>query len=539
MPVIPLTWYKPYYLYYKFIIEFIYKKYRQKIKLLYNSRQHLISYNSRDKQLVTNPNTMNNKPIHDGEFQRALKTRHVQLIALGGIIGSGYFLGTGAVISQVGPSVFLAYILGGLIIYLTMLCMGELAVAIPISGSFINYTADFISPSLACGVGWSYWISWVAYIPAECVAGGIIMEHFTGVNGYVWAVCFGCLITYINIAKVGTFGEIEFWLAIVKILALFGFTILALLIFFGVIHGDQPAGMIGGKYIFDQGGLFPNGGMALLTAMVLLLVNYQGSEIIGLAAGESIDPARMIPSAIRNVTFRILFIYIIPVFCLVLIFPWQKAGLANSVFADALNLYGLKWAGVVTSFVTLTATLSCSNSGVYGIVRSLHALARNGMAPARLAKLNHNAVPQNAGIVTLVSIWILLLAGFFFGQTMLYIALLLVSGFTGAIAWISLCWAQINFRRRLYKAGYTTDNLRYKTPGSPYTGIVAIVLMVGCLVFLFLNQDPTYKIAFTIGFITLFIPIAIYKYFDLDKKRQLGLLNNKHIQFSDIFPKRN
>src|SRR3990167_10917196 len=162
-------------------------------------------------------------PPQDGDFRRGLKDRHVQLIALGGVIGSGYFLGTGAVIHEVGPSVFLAYILGGLIIYLTMLCMGELAVAIPISGSFINYTADFISPAFACGVGWSYWITWVAYIPAECIAGGIIMEYFTGVNGYVWAVCFGLLITYINLSDVGTFGEIEFWLAIVKIVSLFFF----------------------------------------------------------------------------------------------------------------------------------------------------------------------------------------------------------------------------------------------------------------------------------------------------------------------------
>jgi AAT family amino acid transporter len=486
---------------------------------------------------VTTSNSKTAKP-DDGEFRRALKARHVQLIALGGIIGSGYFLGTGAVINQVGPSVFLAYILGGLIIYLTMLCMGELAVAIPISGSFINYTADFISPAFACGVGWSYWISWVAYIPAECVAGGIIMEHFTGVNGYVWAVAIGLLITYINLAKVGTFGEIEFWLALVKISALFGFVVLAGLIFFGVIHGDHPQEIIGGKYIFDQGGLFPNGLMALLTAMVLLLVNYQGSEIIGLAAGESIDPARMIPSAIRNVTFRILFIYIIPVFCLVLIFPWQKAGLANSVFADALNFYGLKWAGVVTSLVTLSATLSCSNSGVYGIVRSLHALARNGMAPKPLAKLNHNAVPQNAGVVTLISIWILLLAGYFFGQTMLYIALLLVSGFTGAIAWISLCWAQINFRRQLYKAGYTTADLRYKTPGSPYTGILAIVLMVGCLFFLFLNVDPTYKLAFTIGFVCLLGPICIYKWFGLEKIRMNAISEENPLSFKHIFPKR-
>ena len=446
-------------------------------------------------------------------YKRALKDRHVQLIALGGIIGSGYFLGTGAVIHQVGPSVFLAYILGGLIIYLTMLCMGELAVAIPISGSFINYTADFISPSFACGVGWSYWISWVAYIPAECLAGGIIMEHFTGVNGYTWAVCFGLLITYINICKVGTFGEIEFWLAIVKIAALFGFVLLAILIFLGYIHGPQPAEIIGRKYLLGQGGFFPNGHMALLTAMVLLLVNYQGSEIIGLAAGESVDPGRMIPNAIRNVTFRILFIYIIPIFCLVLILPWQKANLNNSVFSEALNYYGLRWAGGVASFVTLTATLSCSNSGVYGIVRSLHALACHGMAPKKLAQLNKQSVPQNAGIVTLIFIWILLFLSYFFGQTILYIALLLVSGFTGAIAWISLCWAQINFRKRLYQAGYTTADLDYVTPYSPYTGIVAILLMISCLIFLLFNDDVSYKIAFLIGIITLVVPIVIYKFF--------------------------
>ncbi|MFC3909635.1 amino acid permease [Legionella dresdenensis] len=487
---------------------------------------------------MTTHDNKSNSPASDGGYKRGLKDRHVQLIALGGIIGSGYFLGTGAVVNQVGPSVFIAYMLGGLIIYLTMLCMGELAVAIPISGSFITYTADFISSSVACGVGWSYWISWVAYIPAECIAGGIIMQHFTGVNGYVWAVCFGMLITYINIAKVGTFGEIEFWLALIKIVALMGFVFLSTLIFFGIVHGPQPAGIIGGRFIFDQGGLFPNGGMALLTAMVLLLVNYQGSEIIGLAAGESVDPARMIPRAVRNVTFRILFIYIIPVFCLVLIFPWQKAGLANSVFADALNFYGLRWAGAVTSFVTLTATLSCSNSGVYGIVRSLNALARNGMAPHKLSILNRNAVPQNAGIVTLITIWVLLVTSYFFGQSMLYIALLLVSGFTGAIAWISLCWAQINFRKRLYKAGYTTDDLRYKTPGSPYTGIIAIILMIACLVFLVLNNDPTYKIAFAMGFVCFVGPIMVYKLGGFHKKRSAAMERHNNLMFDSLFPKK-
>ncbi len=476
------------------------------------------------------------KPIKDSGYTRGLKDRHVQLIALGGIIGSGFFLGTGEVINLVGPAVFIAYMLGGLIIFLTMLCMGELAVAIPISGSFVTYTADFISPSIACGVGWSYWISWVAYIPAECVAGGIIMELFTGVNGYIWAVCFGLLITYINLAKVDTFGEIEFWLALIKILALFGFVILAILIFFGLIHGSEPPGIIGSKYILGEGGLLPKGSMALLTAMVLLLVNYQGSEIIGLAAGESENPARMIPHAIRNVTFRILFIYIIPVFCLVLIFPWQKAGLSNSVFADALNLYDLKWAGTVVSFVTLTATLSCANSGFYGTVRALNALARDGMAPHPFAAFNQNSIPQNAVIATLITVWILLGVGFFFGQTKLYIALLLVSGFTGTLAWISLCAAQISFRSQLYKAGYSIANLRYITPYSPYTGIIAIFLMCIALFFLIWNQDPTYKLAFYIGLMSFLVPIVLYKLFNLSKKRELALHLKTRVKFQDLFP---
>lgn len=414
--------------------------------------------------------------------------------------------------------------------------MGELAVAIPISGSFVTYTSDFISPTVACGVGWSYWITWVAYIPAECVAGGIIMELFTGVSGYIWVVCFGLIITYINLAKVDTFGEIEFWLALIKIISLLAFVFLAILIFFGLIHGSEPPGMIGFKYLLGDGGLLPNGAMSLLTAMVLLLVNYQGSEIIGLAAGESENPARMIPHAIRNVTFRILFLYIIPVFCLVLIFPWQKAGLSNSVFADALNFYGLKWAGAVTSFVTLSATLSCANSGFYGAVRSLNALARDGMAPHVLAKFNQNSVPQNAVIATLIGVWILLGVGYFFGQTKLYIALLLVSGFTGTLAWLSLCVAQISFRNRLYKAGYSIKDLRYVTPYSPYTGILAVILMVGSLFFLLLNKDPIYKLSFIIGVVSFIIPVIIYKVFDLSKIRKKALHVKSRVKFQDLFP---
>ncbi len=475
----------------------------------------------------------------DAGYKRALKSRHVQLMAIGGIVGSGFFLSTGELVHNVGPSAFLAYIFGGVIIYLTMLCMGELAVAMPISGSFINYTAEFVSPAIACGVGWTYWLSWVTYIPAECLSAGIIMQYFTGINIYIWSILFGFLITFVNLAKVDLFGEIEFWLSIIKITALLGFVIISFFIFFGIIHGPQPSTIIGTKYLLGNKGFLPNGIMPLLSAMVLMLVNYQGSEIIGLAAGESENPSVMIPKITRSVSLRVIFIYVLPVYCLVSIYPWQKANVNNSVFSDALNYYGLSWTGTVISIVTLIAALSCSNSGVYGATRALNALARNGMAPKTLAKLNNNAVPQRAGIITLFAIWGLIGISYLFHGSRLYIALLLVSGFTGAASWISLCMAQINFRKRLYKAGYTTSALRYSTPGAPYTGIIAIILMTICLIFLIFSQNISYKMAFIFSMISLIIPMLSFKLISNQKKRKNIMSESKVISFNDIFPHKN
>jgi AAT family amino acid transporter len=476
-------------------------------------------------------------PISDGEYKRSLKSRHVQLIAIGGIVGSGFFLSTGELVHQVGPSAFLAYILGGIIIYLTMICMGELTVSMPVSGSFINYTSEFISPAVACGVGWAYWISWVTYIPAECISAGIIMQYFTGINIYFCAILFGFLITLVNLAKVGLFGEIEFWLAIIKISALLGFSILSFFIFFGFIHGSHPSDIIGTKYLLGKDGIFPKGIAPLLSAMVLMLVNYQGSEIIGLTAGESENPSLMIPRAIRNVSLRVILIYVLPVYCLVSIYPWQKANIHNSVFADALNFYGLNWAGLAVSLVTLVAALSCSNSGVYGVIRSLYTLSRNGMAPKQLAVLSNNYVPKRAGIITLLMIWLLIGASYLFRESTIYISLLLISGFTGSLSWIALCIAQINFRKRLYKAGYTVKDLHYVTPGSPYTGIIAVILMICCLIFLGFAQDASYKLAFYIGMLCLIIPTIWFQFFMRDKKRyKNNLKKNKVVTFDDIFP---
>ncbi len=447
------------------------------------------------------------------ELRRGLKARHMQLIALGGIIGSCYFLGTGAVVAETGPAAFLAYLLGGLIIYLVMVCLGELAVHIPISGSFIAYATDFISPAWACGMGWSYWLTWVFYVPSEMVAAGIIMHTFVPSIGTIWwAVFFGLLITVINLLYVGTFGETEFWLALIKIVAIIGFCIMAVLIFLGVIGHE---GFLGSSVLLSSGSLFPNGAWIVFLTMVLILVNFQGSEIVGLAAGESKELEKTLPIAIRNVTYRIIALYVIPVLLLVTILPWEQAGVEESVFAAALNYYGFGWAGAIFSFVVLTAAISCSNSGLYGCVRGLYGLAKEGMAPKAFTKLNRNGVPQNAVLFTIACCWLCIVPGVYsynedpglIGN--IYVILLGLSGFSGAIAWISICWSQLNFRRRLEKMGYDVNKLKFKVKLFPYVTHFAIWVQVAALGVI--AWHPDLRMAVIIGLPLLVIPIIWYK----------------------------
>ena len=270
----------------------------------------------------------------ESTMQRKLKHRHLQLISSGGVIGSGYFLGTGYVIEQAGPASVISYLLGGLIVLAVMLCLAELAVEQPLSGSFVVYARENISAAWACGVGWSYWVTWVSYVPSEMIAAGIIMNGLLPEVGTIWwAVFFGLIVTIINLFRVDKFGESEFWLSLVKILALVAFSVVALLICLGLI-GEE--GYIGTRILLGSGGFAPHGYWSIALTMVIILVNFQGAEIIGLAAGETADPAKSIPVAVRNVTWRIIALYIVPITLLISILPWDRATLTESVFAAAL-----------------------------------------------------------------------------------------------------------------------------------------------------------------------------------------------------------
>ena len=441
--------------------------------------------------------------MNESKMNRGLKNRHLQLISLGGVIGSGYFLGTGYVLEKAGPAAILAYLLGGVIVLCVMLCLAELAVEKPVSGSFVTYAREHISPTWACGVGWAYWTTWVAYVPSEMIAAGIIMNNFIpAVSQLWWAVFFGLLVTILNLFHVDKFGESEFWLSLIKIIALAAFSIVAALICLGLI-GDQ--GYIGTKVLLGSGGFAPNGYWSIVLTMVIILVNFQGTEIIGLAAGECEKPEKSIPIAVRNVTWRIIALYIIPISLLISILPWDKAGLDESVFAAAVTQYGFSGFGAFFAFVILTAAISCSNSGLYGAARALYALACMDMAPSTLAHINKNGMPSRSILVSICACWAVILLYSFDPDSALYTYLLAVSGFTGAIAWISICWSQYRSRKRMIALG-TDKKLRYKTPFFPYVTLFGIWAQVFCLVVMVF--EPELREALYAGVPMLIIPMA-------------------------------
>ncbi|MDR1701802.1 MAG: amino acid permease [Sporomusaceae bacterium] len=451
------------------------------------------------------------QPTESG-LSRGLKPRHLQLIALGGVIGSGYFLGSGYIISKAGPASVLAYLLGGVIVYAVMLCLCEMAVARPNTGSFISYARDYISPTFACGVGWSYWLTWVAYVPSEMIAAGIIMNNFIpAISSLWWATFFGLVLTGINVAKVNLFGEVEFWLSLIKITALLIFVAFAVFILFGGITGEP----LGTSILLSGGSFAPEGYWAVLLTMVIILVNFQGTEIIGLAAGESKNPTKAIPATINRITVRIVALYIIPMLLLVSIYPWQQAGIDSSVFADALAVHGFNWLGGIISFVILTAAVSCSNSGLYACSRALYALSQEKMAPSFLGKLNKAGVPQNAIALSIAFCWLGIASFAFEASVELYTYLLALSGFSGAIAWISICWSQLNYRRQLEEQN-AVSTLKYKSPFFPYVAHFGIWVQVACLIAVAFIEEL--RASLYIGIPALLLPMLIYRYKAAKKK---------------------
>jgi len=424
-----------------------------------------------------------NDASHQGNsapLKRAMSTRHLIMISLGGAIGTGLFLGSGEVIAQTGPvGAIISYVLGGLIAYAVMLCLGELAVHMPESGSFGTYARNYIGPGTGYTVTWLYWLTWAATLGTEFTAAALLMqEWFPHVSVWLWTIIFAAVVFGLNMSSTRWFAESEFWLSLVKVLTVIAFILLGLLAIFGILNfnGYESAPLFSN---LTAQGWFPQGVFPIFATMLIVNFAFSGTELIGVAAGETKDPAKNVPKAINAAIWRLLIFFVGTIVVISALLPHQMAGLnaegvSSSPFVTVFTHIGIPYAEDIIRFVIITALLSAANSGLFAASRMMWSLSDKKQLPAVFSKVNHRGIPFVAVVVTMLGALPGLLSEQFAPET-IFKNLLGVAAFTMVIVWMSICLSQFNFRRQWYKQGHSAKDLGFAAPLFPIVPILGFV----------------------------------------------------------------
>lgn len=442
----------------------------------------------------------------NNELKRGMKSRHLAMIAIGGTISASFFMGIGDIIHQVGPfGTVLGYLIGGLVMFLTLLSLAEMAIALPVSGSFQEYATRFISPLAGFCTGWLYLINWITAAAASITAASIIMSSwFAGVEPWMWSILFIVIIAGMNFFPVKAYGEIEFWFAGVKILAIILFIIIGTAIVLGFV---PTFGAIKGFKNFTENGLFPNGITPFFYGLVIIVCTYQGAELVGIAAGESEDPEKNIRSAIRNVGLRILLFFVISVFLISLIEPWQNLSVTSTPFITILAKCKIPHIDTIMQGVIVISCLSAVNSAFYASARLLWSMANDKQAPRIYAKVNKNNVPY-AGVVVTAALSGLCLISKFVGAEKVFMLIISSSGMVGCLVWIMIAWSHIGFRKHLVRTGQSVANLAFIVKPYPLVPILGIItntiIIIGMLV------DPDQRTVVYSGICLLVFFVVVY-----------------------------
>lgn len=415
-------------------------------------------------------------------LRRELKSRHLAMIAIGGSIGTGLFVASGATVSQAGPGgALLSYALIGLMVYFLMTSLGELAAFMPVSGSFSTYGSKYVEEGFGFALGWNYWYNWAVTIAVDLVAAQLVMNYwFPDTPGWIWSALFLGLMFLLNWISVKGFGEAEYWFSLIKVTTVIIFIIVGVMMISGIMKGGESAGWHNWT-IGDAP--FAGGFSAMIGVAMIVGFSFQGTELIGIAAGESKDPGKNIPRAVRKVFWRILLFYIFAILIISLIIPYTDPSLLRndvkdisvSPFTLVFQNAGLLSAAAVMNAVILTAVLSAGNSGMYASTRMLFTLASEGKAPRIFAKLSSGGVPRNALYATTVVAGLCFLSSMFGNQTV-YLWLLNTSGMTGFIAWLGIAISHYRFRRGYMMQGRDLNDLPYQSGFFPLGPIFAFVL---------------------------------------------------------------
>jgi amino acid transporter len=409
----------------------------------------------------------------ESPLARRLKGRHLQMIAIGGSIGTGLFVGSGSALAKGGPaSLLIAFGLIGVMLYNTVHALGEMAVLFPVAGSFSAYSTRFLDPAWGFAMGWNYALQWLIVLPLEIVAAAITIEFWNEgrVNSNAWAAIFLVFIVAINLFGVKGYGEAEFVFSIIKVIAVIGFIILGIVLNCG---GGPQGGYIGGIY-WKKPGAFHNGFKGLCSVFVTAAFSFAGTELVGLAAAETANPRKSLPTAVKQVFWRITLFYIVSLTIVGLLVPYDEPRLLSgsssqdvkaSPFVIAIENAGIKVLPSIMNVVVLVAVLSVGNSSVYGSSRTLAALAEQGQAPKILGYIDRKGRP----IVSIAIASALGLLCFFAGSSKSGDAfnwMMAISGLSSIFTWGSICLAHIRFRAGWKAQGHTLDELAFRSqPG--------------------------------------------------------------------------
>lgn len=449
------------------------------------------------------------RPDSSGGLQAGLKNRHLSMIAIGGVIGAGLFVGSSAGIAAAGPAILISYAMVGLMVVLVMRMLGEMAAARPSSGSFSAYADQALGRWAGFSIGWLYWFFWVVVLAVEATAGAAILENWIpGVPQWAWALIVMVVLTATNLVSVGSYGEFEFWFAGIKVVAIAAFVVVGFLAVFGLLPGSDNPGS-GLAHLTDNGGFFPEGPGAILTGVLMVVFSFMGSEIVTLAAGESSDPQRAVSKATNSVIWRIAVFYLGSIFVVLTLLPWNDPSIQEKgSYVAALDSIGIPQAGNVMDFIVLTAVLSCLNSGLYTASRMAFSLGERGDAPKSFAKVNRRGVPQAAILASVVFGFVAVFFNYQWPDTVFQF-LLNSSGAVALFVWLVICFTQLRMRGIILRE--TPGKLVVRMWLFPYLTWATIAAISFILVYMLTDDTAREQVVLSLLVAALVVGISLVR----------------------------
>ena len=447
--------------------------------------------------------------MEEGKLNRSLSARHIRMIALGGTIGVGLFMGASSTIRWTGPSVMIAYAVAGLFLYLIMRALGEMLYVDPSTGSFANYASDYIHPVAGYLTAWSNIFQYVVVGISEVIAVGEYMNYWwPNLPTIIPGIAVILFLMLANLFSVKAFGELEFWFSMIKVVTIILMIVAGLgVIFFGFGNHGQPIGI---SNLWKNGGFFTGGVKGFFFALSIVIASYQGIELIGMTAGEAKNPQKTIVEAVQSTIGRILIFYIGAIFIIVSIYPWNQLGEIGSPFVQTFAKIGITFAAGLINFVVITAALSVCNSGIFSASRMIYTLAVNGKMSKRFLKLSRHGVPfypvvAISGGILIGLVINYLLPMFVTHSENIFVFVYSSSILPGMIPWIVILISEIKFRK--IHAEQMTEH-PFKMPLSPYTNYLTLAFLAIILCFMFIN--PETRISLLIGLAFLFLMTIHY-----------------------------